>query len=164
MSTDDTVVLRLASGRDSDGQPFLLSHHLLAAVRLERLIARSHLVPRVTMSYDAARIGGGDRSGNGATEASDTATHARQRLNQLAQAIPRDCWGVMIDVCAFGKGLQVIESERRWPRRSAKLVLRIGLDQLAHQLGLSPLAEGAERGHVQSWLPERLPIIAGSEP
>ena len=70
----------------------------------------------------------------------------------------------MIDVCAFGKGLQVIESERRWPRRSAKLVLRIGLDQLAHQLGLSPLAEGAEHGHTQSWLQERLPIIAGSEP
>jgi hypothetical protein len=164
MSTDDTVVLRLASGRDGDGQPFLLPHHLLAAGRLERLIERSHLAPRVTMSYDTARVGGGDRSGNSAAEATDTAAQARQKLNQLARTIPPDCWDVMIDVCAFGKGLQLVETERRWPRRSAKLVLRIALEQLAHHLGLTPQAQGVEQGQTRSWLPERLPIIAGSEP
>jgi hypothetical protein len=163
MSIDDNVVLRLASGRDGDGQPFLLPHHLLAATRLETLIARSHLTPRVTMSYDPARVGGGSRSTNASAEATDTAAHARLRLNQLARAMPSDCWGVMVDVCAFGKGLQLIETERRWPRRSAKLVLRIGLEQLAGLFGLMPHASGAEQGHSRSWLPERLPIIADSE-
>ena len=164
MPIDDNVLPRLVSGRDGDGQPFLLPHHLVAAARLERLIERAHLVPRVTMSYDPGRAGGGDRSGNGAAEATDGAADARQRLNRLAAAIPPDCWGVMLDVCGFGKGLQAIETERRWPRRSAKLVLRIGLEQLAQLFGLTPQANGGERGQTRGWLPERLPIVPDIQP
>lgn len=164
MPTDDNVLLRLATDRTGEDQPFLLAHHLLAAARLERLIERAGLVPRVTMSYDPGRVGSGGRSGNGAAEASDSAASARQKLNGLASAIPADCWGVMLDVCGFGKGLQVIETERRWPRRSAKLVLRIGLEQLAQLFGLTPQATGTDRGPMRTWLPERLPIVPDIQP
>jgi hypothetical protein len=70
---------------------------------------------------------------------------------------------VLFDVCGFGKGLQVIELERRWPRRSAKLVLRIGLEQLAATFELSPTATGNERGHARNWLDSRLPLIVRDE-
>lgn len=162
MPIDENTLTRLAASRDGDGQPFLLPHHLLAAARLERLIERSHLAPRVTMSYDPGRVGGG--SANGAAEATDGAATARQRLNQLAGAIPPDCWGVMLDICGFGKGLQAIETERRWPRRSAKLVLRIGLEQLAQLFGLTPQARGADQARTRAWLPERLPIVPDIQP
>lgn len=157
MLAEDNVLPRLAASRDGDGQPFLLPHHLLAAARLERLIDRARLGPRVTMSYDPASLG--SRPGNGAGEATDSAADARQKLNRLAAAIPSDCWGVMFDICGLGKGLQAIETERRWPRRSAKLVLRIGLEQLAGHFGLEPQATGTELAPTRAWMTERLPII-----
>ena len=164
MLVEDNVLPRLAASRDGEGQPFLLPHHLLAAAHLERLIERARLAPRVTMSYDPASVGGRGRSGNGVGEASDSAADARQKLNQLAAAIPHDCWGVMFDICGLGKGLQAIETERRWPRRSAKLVLRIGLEQLAGRFGLDPQATGTQNARMQAWLSERLPIIPDGPP
>lgn len=67
---------------------------------------------------------------------------------------------MLTDICGFDKGLQLIEAERNWPRRSAKLVLRIGLEHLAMSLGLAPVAAGAESGLMRSWLPERPPMFA----
>lgn len=159
VDTEAGVLLaRLAASKEDSGAPFLLPHHILAATRLGQLIERSRIVPRVTMSYDAARVGGG-RGGNHAADVSDSAASARSSLNQLAQLLPGDCWGVVFDVCGLGKGLQLIETERRWPRRSAKLVLRIGLDQLASHFGLSATATGQERGPQTGWRGERLPLI-----
>lgn len=158
MPIDDNALGRLGSTRD--GAAFLAPHHLLAASRLERLIQRAQLTPRLTMSYDAGRTPQAHQSGNGAGEMADSAGAARQRLNQLAQVLPADCWGVMFDVFGLGKGLQTIETERRWPRRSAKLVLRIGLSQLAAHMGLAPQATGANHAGERSWRSERLPIIA----
>lgn len=159
VDTEAAVLLaRLAAKSDDDGGAFLLPHHVLAATRLGQLIEWSRITPRVTMSYDAARVGGG-RGGNQVAEASDGAASARAKVNQVAAALPSDCWGVVFDVCGLGKGLQVIETERRWPRRSAKLVLRIGLEQLASHFGLSADAVGRERGRQTGWLEERLPLI-----
>mgnify|MGYP003653521423 CR=1 FL=1 len=160
MPIEDNVITRLATGRDSDGQPFLSPHHLLAASRLERLIRQAQLSPRLTMSYDRARTGERRRSGPGVDDLADCASSARQRLNRLAEILPADCWGVMFDVCGLGKGLQMVETERRWPRRSAKLVLRIGLTQLADAMGLQPIATGADGTTGRVWRGQRLPIIA----
>ena len=92
--------------------------------------------------------------------ATSRAMSARQRLNQLALALPADCWGVLFDVCGLGKGLQTVETERRWPRRSAKLVLRIGLNQLAAHWGLEHQAQGRDESAMRGWRSARLPIIA----
>ena len=154
-----------ASARaNGEGGGFLGPHHLAAAERLERLILRAQLMPRVTMSYDPTSVGGGNRGANSVETGSDSAAAARQKLNRLAAMLPPDCWGVLIDCYGLGKGLQLIETERRWPRRSAKLVLRIGLDQLAAQFGLAPHATGGERVPAQSWVEQRLPLIAAKLP
>ncbi|QDZ09604.1 DUF6456 domain-containing protein [Devosia ginsengisoli] len=158
---DDDVLARLAA-RDAAGSAFLAPHQLAAAERLEQLIRRAQLAPRVTMSYNPASVGGA-RAGNSVETASQGAADARLRLSRLAGMLPTDCWGVLFDICGLGKGLQLIETERRWPRRSAKLVLRIGLDQLAQQFGLSAHATGTGRGTVDGWLEARLPLIAEAE-
>ena len=157
---DDDTVSRLAAGRR--GEPaFLAPHHLAAAERFERLMRRAQLAPRVTMSYNPASVGGRARgNANGVQTASEGAADARLRLSRLAGALPADCWGVLFDVCGLGKGLQLVEAERRWPRRSAKMVLRIALDQLAAQFGLAAQAAGGEGGGTRNWLDQRLPLIA----
>jgi Domain of unknown function (DUF6456) len=85
---------------------------------------------------------------------SDLTADARKTLGEIARLLPRDCAGAVLDVCGLLKGLQTVEAERGWPRRSAKLVLRIGLDQLAGYFGLSSEATGpaSQRDHV--WLPD----------
>lgn len=160
---EDGTVRRLAAARSGE-EAFLAPHHAVAADRLERLIERAQLRQRVTMSYDPAAVGPRGRNGNGPETASDNAADARRKLNMLAQRLPPDCWGVLVDVCGLGKGLQQVETERRWPRRSAKLVLRIGLEQLASQLGINPQASGKDTLPARHWRPERLPLISEETP
>jgi len=150
------AILRLAARRE--GASFLEPHHLEAAKRLVILFERSQMRQRVTMSYDAVRTGGRGRL-SGQSDLADTAADARNRLNGLASLMASDCWSLLTDLCLFEKGLQQIETERDWPRRSAKLVLRIGLDQLCTPFGLSHHANGQERGVVRTWLPERPPMF-----
>jgi hypothetical protein len=148
------AVQRLATG---GAEAYLGPHHLQAAAWLMQLFARANLRQRVTMSYDPARRG--RQSGGGQGDLAASAADARQTLAKLARVLPPDCWNMLMDACLHDRGLQEIEAERKWPRRSAKLVLRIGLDQLAAWLGLNPHALGGGRTQVRAWLPERLPMF-----
>ena len=151
---DDPILARLASGPD----PFLGPHHLEAARRLEALAHRAAMHQRVTMSYDAARVGSRGAGGGAPRDLPDGAMAARRSLRGIAEAMPRDCWGVLLDVLVFGKGLGEVETERQWPRRAAKLVLRIGLEQLAALNGLDAVGAGRDGVRVSGWLDERLPL------
>src|SRR5690606_39526951 len=86
-----------------------------------------------------------------AEEITEMAATARKRLAELHAILPAECAGVVLDVCGFEKGLQQIETERGWPRRSAKLVLRIALDRLAEHYRLSPAATGSETRTLRRW-------------
>lgn len=66
----------------------------------------------------------------------DSAIDARERLEKALQVVGPDLAGVLSDVCCFLKGLELVERERRWPPRSAKLMLRTGLDLLTRHYGL----------------------------
>jgi hypothetical protein len=128
-----------------------------AGERVRRLLERARLNPRVTMSYSAAHVAGGKGPGH-AGDLSDMAADARRVVSRIYEALPRDCADVVVDVCGFEKGLQQVEAERGWPRRSAKLVLRIGLDRLAELWGIGAVAVGrAQRS--RAWMGgERVPL------
>ena len=148
MTGQDTALESLA--RPVAGQPaYLAPHHLEAGQRVRRLFARAHLQPRVTQSFGALPRAATRR--NGAEEITEIAATARKRLAELYAVLPADCAGVILDVCGFEKGLQQIETERGWPRRSAKLVLRIGLDRLAEHYGLRESATGGETARLRRW-------------
>ena len=132
------------------GGGFLAPHQRAAGEKVCHWGARAQLRQRITMSYDPAQVGG-RRKGAGSTDISDMAAEARKALARLFLDLPRDCAEVIVDVCVFEKGLQTIETERGWPRRSAKLVLRIGLDRLAALLGLSPEAIGQPNRRRRDW-------------
>ncbi|MDB5507376.1 MAG: hypothetical protein JWR75_2014 [Devosia sp.] len=148
---DTTPLLRLAKPQAGESEAFLGARQLEAAVRLQGLFRRAALMPRLTMSYDAVRIPGG---GGGGNDLSDSAATARKQLNTLVAGLPGDCAGVVLDVCGFGKGLAEIEAERRWPRRSAKFLLRAGLDALARQWGLDDRAVGPASRRLEVFIGE----------
>jgi len=146
----ESPLARLAVPAAGESEAFLAPHQVEAGERLRRLIERAQLRQRMTMSYDGNRTARRG-SGSSASEIGDIAADARRALMAIARALPRDCLDVMLDVCGLEKGLQLIETERKWPRRSAKLVLRIGLDQLAHHFGLEQAAIGREGGN-RAWM------------
>lgn len=149
----DGMTALAALARPRGGEPaFLSPHHLLAAQRVRRLFERARLRPKVTMHY-GPRTGVAPRPA-GADAISDMAADSRKALATLHARLPGECMAVLIDVCGFEKGLQDIEAERGWPRRSAKLVLRIGLEAVARLHGLDPTASGLEGARQRLWLGE----------
>lgn len=144
----ESPLARLAAGQE--GAAFLAPHHVEAGERVRRLCERAALMPRLTMRYAADQIAG--HNAGGPADISDMSAEARRGLADIHRVLPPDCAGVVLDVCGLLKGLQLVESERGWPRRSAKLVLRIGLDQLARHYGLSPEAVGRERSPLRPWM------------
>ncbi|HTN62691.1 MAG TPA: DUF6456 domain-containing protein [Devosia sp.] len=156
VSLQESPLARLALARDGES-PFLLPHQVAAGERVRKLVDRARLSPRLTMSYDATRTASSGSS-VGPGDLSDSAIDARRKLDAVARLLPPDCRGVVFDVCGLLKGLQTVETERGWPRRSAKMVLRIGLEQLALYWGLSAQATGRDNGAIDGWLEQRLPL------
>lgn len=136
--------------RSKGSEPaFLLAHHLAAAERFHRLFARAHLSQQVTMRY-GPRVSQSRGAGSG-DDISDMAADARKTINLIRAELPTDCAQAVIDICGYEKGIQTVEAERGWPRRSGKLVLRIGLDHLARRFGLGALAQGADHASSRAW-------------
>lgn len=131
---------------------FLEPHHLEAARRVAGLFERAHLSQRVTMRY--APVPATTRNTGARGEITDMAADARKALAVIYRSLPSDCAAVVMEVCCYDKGLQAIEAERGWPRRSAKLVLRIGLDHLAARFGLSATARGPDAQACYGWMDE----------
>lgn len=150
----ESPLARLAVASRGETAPFLERHHVEAGERVRRLAERAQLQSRVTMNYNAAQTAGGRRAARGSADISDFAADARSALADIHRVLPRECAGVVIDVCGLLKGLQVVETERGWPRRSAKLVLRIGLEQLAQHYGLAAQATGQETRRRRAWMGE----------
>jgi hypothetical protein len=131
---------------------FLSSHHVETAERVRALVERAQLLHRTTMSYTPVVTG--KTNAHGSADVSDLAIDARKKISDIYALLPRDCAGAIVDVCGFMKGLHQLESERGWPRRSAKIVLRIGLEQLAQHYGIGEVAIGRSRASTNGWMEE----------
>ena len=141
----------LARRRGRDGRPLIQSVQFEAGERLRGDFTRAQMTPRVTSSWDAS-MAHGRRGQGGAGTFTDVMVAAREQLRRALDAVGPEFSGLLLDVCCFLKGLEDIERERRWPPRSGKVVLQLGLDRLARHYGLTREATGPASAHVRTWL------------
>ena len=133
----------LARRKDRDGRSFLDAAQLEAGERFRRDIEQAQLLQRVTANWEASINAA--RRGADAGAVSEVAIDARGRLARAFDSVGPEMAGLVTDVCGYLKGLEIVESERGWPPRSAKVVLRIALDRLARHYGLAVEARGRDR-------------------
>jgi hypothetical protein len=141
----------LARRKGRDGQPLIAPEQLLAGERLRAEFTRAQLTPQVTSNWSAA-AGRAPRGMRGAcADLADTVVAARQRVRHALTAVGPEFSSLLLDVCCFLKKLDDIERERRWPARSAKVVLQLGLDRLARHYGFDSETRGRSRAAVRTW-------------
>lgn len=148
INTRESPLAWLHRRRARDGRPQISDIQFMAGERLRADLELGRMLPRVTANWSAP-VSGGSGAQAGAALASDTALAARERVNKACTAVSPEFSGLLIDVCGFLKGLEQVEAERDWPARSAKLLLRMGLDRLARHYGMAgPAAAPASRPRV----------------
>lgn len=140
----ESPLTRLFTRKARDGSAYLSVAQFAAGERLRADFERGRLAPRMTAAMDRPISGG---KGTGA-ELSDFAYDARRRVERALAALEPSLAGVSLDVCCFLKGLEQVERERRWPPRSAKLMLRTALALLAGHYGLEARADARRRPMV----------------
>jgi hypothetical protein len=143
----------LARRKGRDGRAFIETWQFLAGERLRGEFTRAQLMPRVTSNWQAP-IGRNRRGGDFEGPLNDTVITARQRFQHALDAVGPEFSGLLVDVCCFLKRLDDVERERRWPPRSAKIVLQLGLDRLARHYGYGQEARGAESRRLRVWMAE----------
>lgn len=136
----------IARLKEKSGQGFLPPEALAAGERLHADFTRAQLQPRLTMAYEPRLASKTKGRAGGMADLSDTALAARMRVAKAMEAIGPELCGVALDVCCFQKGLEVVERERQWPARSAKLMLRAALMALARHY--APPRSGGRQSHV----------------
>ncbi len=139
--------------RNRDGQPLISQAQFDAGERLRLDFELAQLMPRVTASWGAAVPAGRRRGPEVGLELSERALAARMRVEAALQAVGPELANVLLDVCCFLKGLEQAELAYRWPRRSGKVLLHVGLAQLARHYGLAPDTgkQAIARAGIASW-------------
>ncbi len=142
----------LARRRDKNGRAYLTPARVAAGERLRADFTLARMMPTVTSNWSSGRISAGKGARGGVQDLTDRALAARERVRAALDAVGRDLADVLLDVCCFLKGLETVESDRRWPARSAKVVLDIALGRLAGHYGLAEEARGPDRAAgLRAW-------------
>ncbi|PZO81655.1 MAG: hypothetical protein DI629_03715 [Mesorhizobium amorphae] len=130
---NESPLASLMRRRDRQGAPFLSDAEFEAGERLRADWTRGSMMPRLGANWEASVASGRRGSGGagGGVDLSETALAARLRVDKAVTAVGPELAGVLLDVCCFLKGLEQVESERGWPVRSAKIVLKTALGVLA---------------------------------
>lgn len=124
--------------KERDGTAFFPTEALQAGERLSADFHRGHLSPKVTATWEPRIANRTKGEAGGTLDLTEAAMAARVRFARAADAMGPELAGVAIDVCCFEKGLEVVERERQWPARSAKLLLRAALLSLARHYAPPP--------------------------
>lgn len=138
--------------KDRQGQALVDEAGYEAGERLRRDLTLAGMLPGVTARWDGLVVDRGRSGGSrDPAQATDAALAARQRVTKALDAVGSDFADLLTDLCGFLKGLEMIERERGWPLRSAKVVAKLALTQLADHYGLAKSARGPQSRGVRAW-------------
>lgn len=145
----ESPLARLRYRKGKNGATYIDDAEFQAGERLRADFTRGQLTQQLTSNWSVSESEGSSSNGrNGVADLSDTALGARKRTHQAIISIGPELAGVLIDICCFLKGLELIEKERQWPPRAAKLMLKTGLSILARHYGFSTVSSGNKNAPV----------------
>ncbi|MBV2142626.1 hypothetical protein KUG47_03815 [Falsochrobactrum sp. TDYN1] len=136
--------------KGSDGEAFLSEDEFRAGERLRADFTRGSLMPSVTSRWDVSVSGGGRSGAGGMAELTDIALASRMRVERALAAVGPELSGVLIDICCFLKGLERVERERKWPVRSAKMLLKTAL-AILHRHYCPPQEQPRRSNAILHW-------------
>ena len=116
-----------------------------AGEKLRRDFTLARLEPRLCRDLSAPLV-----DGRGPTNPvlPDTVLAAKQRFSKALSAVGPGLSDLLFELCCALKGLEAVETQNGWPRRSGKVVLALALDRLAAHYGIS---EAPARSRLRSW-------------
>lgn len=145
----ESPLAQLMRHRTRDGHPFLDRAEFEAGERLRSDYTRGQIMPRLGANWQASVSSG--RRASGVADLTDAALGARQRVDRAIAAVGPELAGILIDVCCFLKGMETVETERGWPVRSAKIVLKTALGALARHYNPQAAKAGAAPRRMLHW-------------
>jgi hypothetical protein len=122
---------RLAALRDANGAPWLSSAELAAATQLRTDWDQAQAGLVRGSDWRAPPNGASARGLNGQDAAMAARCDARRRFEDKLSALAPPLRRAVERVCLYDDGLEALERAERWPARSAKVALKMGLAQLA---------------------------------
>lgn len=130
VNLSESPLASLYRRKGANGEAFLTDDEFRAGERLRADFTRGSLMPSITSRWDTDVRGNGHSGAGGVAELTDIALASRIRVERALTAVGPELSGVLVDICCFLKGLERVERERRWPVRSAKMLLKTGLSIL----------------------------------
>lgn len=131
--------------KDKAGRALISDAQWQAGDRLRTDFTMAQMMPGIGMRWTASPASGKGGGRCAATEQTDAAIAARQRVNRALGHVGPELAGLLADVCCFLKGLEMVEAERGWPARSARLMLATGLSILVRHYNPPARQSGATR-------------------
>ncbi|MBY8918088.1 hypothetical protein KUG85_10365 [Nitratireductor sp. L1-7-SE] len=148
----ESPLAQLARRRTRNGEPFLTRAEFDAGEKLRADYTRGQIMPRLSANWIATVSAGKRGAGaGGGVELTDAALAARQRVDCALDAVGPELSGVLVDICCFLKGFEQVETERGWPVRSAKVVLKTALGALARHYEPSAGVRGDKSRPILHW-------------
>ena len=147
----ESPLLWMRRRKGADGEPMIGAAAFAAGERLRQDYSMSRTAPRMSVDWSNP-LAGSKNSGSAGMNATESMIAAGQRMNAALHAVGPEFSGLLFDLCCFLKGLEQIERERRWPVRSAKVVVGLALERLARHYGFSDETRGREpNGRIRAW-------------
>jgi hypothetical protein len=146
----ESPLIWLARRKGANGRALIEPHQLQAGERLRTDFTHAQMMPRTTANWHAPVAGRG-RDGQTSGHITERVVAARQRLRHAFDAVGPEFSGLLIDICCFLKKLDIVERERQWPARSAKVVLQLALERLARHYGYRAEIRGKAAATIRSW-------------
>ena len=140
----------LRNRKGPDGKALISAAEFEAGERLRADFTKAGLTAKVTADWSLAPgTAPKGRGGANTLEITDMALAARQRFAKALDSVGPGLSDVLVEVCCQLHGLEEAEKGLGWPKRAAKVVLKIALGRLADHYGLVP-REG-RKGRLRSW-------------
>ena len=153
----ESPLIWLARRKGTDGRSLIEPHQFQAGERLRADFTRAMMMPQTTTNWQAPLSGRRSDQTNG--HIAEWVVSARQRIRHALDAVGPEFSGLLLDVCCFLKKLDLVERERQWPARSAKVVLQLALERFARHYGYASEVRGKTTATIRTWAAE-----AGSDP